>query len=311
MITPPYDSIVPQKVETSIIDHMGGFDFHLRCSLLDSLSKMVGPGHKVVTEYIFSDAVKSNYPILDLRYSNKLWKKFNFIEEFEKYNIHPEIKFENFICSFNGTPHVNRKFLVAILNRFGYFNPLYSSKNFVFTRDQLDGHIKDYGCDRDDFYHTFFIANDSDDFFNTVYSFDYFRFDHNKNIETLETRLTKSFLHIVSETLAVSYYPFVTEKFLYSIVTRGLFLAYAQPGWHAHLEKYYGFKKYTKLFDYRFDDIQNPVVRLLELITMISKFSTLSKDDWMDLYLMEQDTIEYNYDHYFSQRYMDILKLYE
>ena len=102
----------------------------------------------------------------------------------------------------------------------------------------------------------------------------------------------------------------MTEKFLYSIVTRGLFLAYAQPEWHQHLEKYYGFKKYTQLFDYRFDSIQNPVERLTELMTMISKFSLLTPHEWHDLYLLEQDTIEYNYDHYFSGDYLKCLKQY-
>jgi hypothetical protein len=111
--------------------------------------------------------------------------------------------------------------------------------------------------------------------------------------------------------MATSYCPFVTEKFLYSIVTRGLFLAYAQPGWHDHVEKYYGFKRYTKLFDYRFDAIQNPVERLIELMSMISKFSMLSITDWTDLYLLEQETIEYNYNHFFSGDYLKLLKLYE
>jgi hypothetical protein len=136
-------------------------------------------------------------------------------------------------------------------------------------------------------------------------------YNHRYNIDNLENKLTESFLHIVSETMATSYYPFVTEKFLYSIVTRGLFLAYAQPGWHDHVEKYYGFKRYTKLFDYRFDAIQNPVERLIELMSMISKFSMLSITDWTDLYLLEQETIEYNYNHFFSGDYLKLLKLYE
>jgi uncharacterized membrane protein len=114
----------------------------------------------------------------------------------------------------------------------------------------------------------------------------------------------------VSESMATSYYPFVSEKFLYSIVTRGLFVAYAQPGWHAHIKKYYGFKSYTKLFDYRFDSIQNPVERLVELMSMISKFSVLSTDDWKDIYRIESDTVEFNYNHYFSGDYLKHLKAY-
>ena len=88
------------------------------------------------------------------------------------------------------------------------------------------------------------------------------------------------------------------------MVTRGLFVAYAQPGWHEHLERYYGFRKYDKIFDYGFDEIQNPVERLVDLMSMISKFSVLSRDDWRDLYEMEIDTIEYNHDHYFSKKYI-------
>jgi hypothetical protein len=172
----------------------------------------------------------------------------------------------------------------------------------------LNGHITDYVNDQDNFYLKFFVNEHSEEFFQSTNSFGHVRFEHNQNIHNLESKLTESFLHIVSETAATSYYPFVTEKFLYSIVTRGLFLAYAQPGWHAHVEKYHGFKRYTKLFDYRFDSIKNPVERLVELITMISKFSHLTPAEWHDLYLIEQDTIEYNYDHYFSNRYLEVLK---
>jgi hypothetical protein len=103
--------------------------------------------------------------------------------------------------------------------------------------------------------------------------------------------------------MATSAYPLISEKCFYSIVTRGLFVAYAQPNWHAFLEKYYGFRLYHKLFDYKFDSIVNPVERLLELVTMLCKFKSLSTSDWRDLYELEKDSIEYNYDQYFSGRY--------
>jgi hypothetical protein len=227
------------------------------------------------------------------------------------YQQHPAIEYKNFLCSFNGARHVSRKLLVAIINQFGYFNTNYCSKNFTFSVDKLDGHISDYVADQDFLYRKFFISTDSSIFFNTVNSFGHVRYNHKQNIYNLENKLTQSFLHLVSETLATSYYPFVTEKFLYSVVTRGLFLSYAQPGWHAHVEKYYGFKRYTKLFDYGFDSIQNPVERLVKLMEMISKFNLLSPDDWKDLYQIEQETIEYNYHHYFSNQYLNWLKKYE
>jgi hypothetical protein len=205
---------------------------------------------------------------------------------------------------------VSRRLLVSILKRFGYFNTNYCSKNFSYSTNVLDGHVTDY-VDDNSFYRKFFISPLSEEFFQKINSFGHVRYDHKNNIYNLENIITKSFLHIVSETIATSYYPFVTEKFLYSVVTRGLFLAYAHPGWHDHLEKYYGFKRYTKLFDYRFDAIENPVERLIELMSIISKFSKLSSDDWRDLYLLQQDEIEYNYNHYFSGDYLKHLKQYE
>ncbi len=313
---PPYDDIdnVIEHANNGnnilLWDHLGGFDSNIENKLLTILNEKLSYHCEIWHIQILDNLVKFKYKNLNIRFKfqtqyRNLWKPF------ESYNQHPDLKYKNFICSFNGSPHVSRKLLTAILQRFGYYNTEYCSKNFVFSKDKLDGHIVDYISDQDNFYRKFFIANNSDVFFNTINSFGRVGYNHRYNIDNLENKLTESFLHIVSETMATSYYPFVTEKFLYSIVTRGLFLAYAQPGWHDHVEKYYGFKRYTKLFDYRFDAIQNPVERLIELMSMISKFSMLSITDWTDLYLLEQETIEYNYNHFFSGDYLKLLKLYE
>jgi len=289
-----------------LADHLSGFTSDLNNNVIDSLPK---EPLCVSTEYILPVEIKKRYP--QIKFSLACDAKKTILGGFSTYLQHPAIEYKNFLCSFNGSDHVGRKLLVAILNRYGYFNTEYCSKNFVFSTNKLDGHIRDYVADQDSLYRKFFISNNSDVFFNTINSFGYNRFDHTQNIYNLEHKLTQSFLHIVSETMATSYVPFVTEKFLYSVVTRGLFLSYAQPGWHAHLEKYYGFKLYTKLFNYQFDSIQNPVERLVELITMIGKFSRLSSADWADLYLLEQDAIEYNYNHYFSQNYLKCLAKYQ
>lgn len=312
IISPPYNNVVLGKDKTSCVDHLGGFDISLNCTVLDLLNKSVTSAvtpSTVETEYIFTDNIKTKYNNLNLKCNVDLWTHNNSIKKFSNYNVHPTIDYKNFICSFNGWPHVSRKLLVSILQKFGYFHKDYCSKNFKYDVETLDGHVKDY-VDNVNFYRKFFISADSEMFFQSVNSFGHVQYNHKQNIYNLESKLTESFLHIVSETMATSYYPFVTEKFLYSVVTRGLFLAYAQPGWHNHLEKYYGFKLYTKLFDYRFDTITNPVERLVELATMISKFSCLSLADWIDLYEIEQDTIEYNYNHYFSKQYLACLKTY-
>lgn len=291
-----------------IIDHLNGFSKTLDNDTLDLLVDVKCP-NPIYLQYVITPELKSRYNSININFSAELQNSINFTKH-STYNIHPELDYKNFICSFNGTPHVSRKLLVAILEKFKWFNAHYCSKNFSYDSAVIDGHLHDYlSTDRDLIYNKFFY--NSETFNQAIHTFGHVRFEHDKNIYNLENKLTESFLHIVSETMATSYYPFVTEKFLYSVCTRGLFLAYAQPGWHQHLEKYYGFKRYTKLFDYRFDSIENPVERLVELISMISKFSVLSKDDWKDLYLTELDTIEYNYNHYFSQGYLKTLSQYE
>lgn len=291
-----------------LIDHLGGFDIDCHNVIFDHLAKN-NYKNKFLTQYYLDSRIKEIYKDLDINFSKRLHEKIIF-NSLKNYNIHPDINFKNFLCSFNGSSHVSRKLLVSIIKKFGWFDPDYCSKNFQFDLSVIDGHLGDFlSPDQQQFYNKFFLT--SNEFSQQKYSFGHVRFDHKNNIYTLETKLTESFLHIVSETLATSYYPYVTEKFLYSVVTRGLFLAYAQPGWHSHIEKYYGFKKYTKLFDYSFDSIENPVERLVELISMISKFSVLTPDEWKDLYLLEQDAIEYNYNHYFSGDYLKFLKLHE
>ena len=309
----PYDVDLDQIPENfHLRDHLGGFDANNENQFLRKLNNYAKThGKRFCIQYhqILSKQLVERYQNLKIEFDID-GQNFGNLAHFLEYRYHPAIDYKNFVCSFNGTPHVSRKLLVSILQKFGYFNDSYCSKNFSYDVDLLVGQLQDYVGDRISFYRKFFISDDSEDFFKTKYSFGHTRFDHSNNIYALENKITQSFLHVVSESLATSYYPFVTEKFLYSIVTRGLFLAYAQPEWHQHLEKYYGFKKYTQLFDYRFDSIQNPVERLTELMTMISKFRLLTQHEWHDLYLLEQDTIEYNYDHYFSGDYLKCLKQY-
>ena len=275
-------------------DHGEGFDQNLKHNILDQL-----PSHEqifVSTDFVPSQDLKSSYP--HIKFSLKISSKIQVItDQIKNYRQHPALDYENFVCSFNGADHVSRKLLVSALHQRKWFDFDYSSKRFVFTVEELDGHIKDYVGEQDQFYRKFFINHDTHDFSQTTNSFNYIAGNVTTNILELENRIAKSFLHIVSESVANTYYPFVTEKFAFSAATRGLFLTYGQPKWHQHISEFFGFKLYTKLFDYRFDNIHNPVIRLIELLSMISKFSNLSKFDWHDLYQLEFDSIEYNYDH--------------
>lgn len=306
-----YSKLVDQcrTVSTDILlsDHLDGFSIDLSNWLLDLLAAN-NFSKTVFLQYTVDDRLRQAYQTIDVRFSLEA-QYHTILSKLHDYTVHPPVRFQNFLCSFNGSEHVGRKFLVSAIHKFKFWHPDFVSKNFSFDIDTLDGHIEDYVTDQAVFYRKFLIDETNKDFYRQINSFGHERFAHAANVEHLENKLSQSFLHVVSETLATSYYPFVTEKFLYSVVTRGLFLAYAQPGWHQHLEKYYGFKKFEKIFDYQFDSINNPVVRLVSLMTMISKFANLSRLEWHDLYELEHDIIEYNYDHYFSKRYLDRLRV--
>jgi len=178
-----------------IRDHMGGFNAERRSSVLDN----IGSDRKITlaTEYIFDNSVKQNYQNLNFYYDRHLWINNNFINDFVEYTVHPKLNFKNFVCSFNGSPHISRKLLTAILYKFCWFNKNYCSKNFSHSTDILDGHIRDYVNDHNRYYRKFFIGKNSEDFFQTINSFGHVRFDHKQNIYNLESKLTESFLHIV------------------------------------------------------------------------------------------------------------------
>jgi hypothetical protein len=293
----------------TLIDHLFGFDKNNTNMVL---SKLNNYNKNIVLTYhqVLSEDILNKFPMLDIQFSSKLQYNLN-LRHFHSYNTHPKVCFKNLLCSFNGSEHVGRQLLTSVLHKFGLFNKEYSTKNFKYEKSHINEHLQhlDLTNTQQQLYAKFLTGDST--FLNNIYSHGHVQYRHSENIYNLEGKLTESFVHVVSETLATSYHPFVTEKFLYSVVTRGLFLTHGQPKWHKHVNEHYGFKLYDKIFNYSFDDIENPFERMITMVEMVSKFSNLSVDDWNDLYQMEIDTIEYNYDHYFSKKYLDYLKRYE
>jgi hypothetical protein len=286
-----------------LTDHIGGFEQNLDNYYLNLIPDNI---HTVYTEYLIDDRLIKKYPNLNLKFSLTHFLEGNYFEEFKTFERLVATRFRgtnntfgNFVCSFNGSMHVSRVLLVSALSKFNFFNEGYCSKNFTYTEEYLGGII-----DNNRFQSLFFDRTIG----HKILSFQYNRFDHKLNYYVLTPKILNSFLHIVSESLATSAYPFITEKFLYSVVNHGLFLAYAQPGWHEYLEKYLGFKKYDKIFDYSFDSIQDPINRLITLLTMISKFANMSNEEWNLLYHLERETLAYNFNHYNNGKYIQALK---
>lgn len=252
----------------------------------------------VFIKTLFQQSLSLLYPNL-LIHDNTLHQLYKLVTGLQEYNTHPIAEFKNFLVSFNGSAHVSRKLLIAALHKRGWFNIDYSTKNFRYSQDELDGHIDDIMGDKSNYYRTFFSLDNSD-FNDSIYSVKYQRYNHLYNCKILGSRLTSSFIHVVSDTMATANFPIVTEKFFYSIVNRGLFVLYASPLSNEFVSSVLGFRKYEILFDYKFDRILNPVERLIELLSMLSKFCCLDTHEWNILYNMEIANIEYNYNHFFS-----------
>ena len=319
IVRTPYDINFTELPDSfSIVDHMGGFDAGGNNQILAKINDYAQAIKKTFTIYyhnILPHTVHQNYKNLSLKFSAQLQHEMNFIHFLDLKIPSTEKNFKNFVCSFSGTEHVSRQFLTSALHKFGWTCSDYTTKNFSTFKDRVDGNISKYFKSEidDRFYRKFILLDDpgSDEFYNNTISIDYLRFDHKHNMLALIEKINQSFVQIVSETFGTSAVPFVTEKFLYGIVAKSLWVSYGQQHWHSNLANTYGFKLYDTIFNYDFDQIENPVIRLVELLTMLSKFSHLTPAEWHDLYLIEQHTIEYNYDHYISKRYMEFLKKYE
>ena len=293
--------------EFAVLDHLYGFDICGNNTVLQSIQNLAVDRDCQYT-------VLTSYPNIphENRYPN-LTLKFKFFQGYDQlYDYKPtqELKIQNFVCSFNGGEHVSRKFLLASLHTRGWYHTNTVSKCFTWPKQQLLRQVEEYVGDKYNYYQHFFVNQHSNDFFASTNPIGSYIAENPKlkfasfvaeSVQELETPITSSFVHIVSETLGTSYFPFVTEKFMYSVAMGGLFLAYAQPGWHQHLAQVWGFRLYNQLFDYSFDLEPNPVIRVIKLLDMLSRFEHLSTHDWHDLYLLESDTIKYNQDHYFSR----------
>ena len=159
----------PDNENIDLIDHLGGFDATLKNLVLDVLVARKF-SNTIYLQYCVDPILKNQYKTIDIKFSTRLQDPIS-LAHFNAYNIHPDINYKNFICSFNGSAHVSRKLLVAIIHRFGWFDPQYSSKNFVFSSDVLNGHIFDIVQNQERFWSKFFIDQDTEEFFQTKYSF--------------------------------------------------------------------------------------------------------------------------------------------
>lgn len=263
-------------------DHLGGFHQNYRSDLLDVFESGI-----VHTEYLFPDAVKQQYPNLDLRFDAVMMIHNNHFDRYYYFiNEPPPKSWTNFVSTLNKGMIPSRVDLLLLLHKNGWFDPKYCSKFFE---------IKKPACE--DFYARLRqpMPDDIDNFCRTTSAF---YPAENGNIQAdfaqVGPRIQKSFIHIVTETAGNSSVVFPTEKFLLPTVNKTLWLAYAQPGYHKFIETYIGFKQFENI-DYSFDSIKDDTQRLLAIEQVLTKLYNMSLEEQQELYLTNQHILDYNW----------------
>lgn len=264
-----------------LTDHFGSFDAHNRNQILDQLPA----GSTCYSEYIFPDAVKAAYPNIELKFSalmflhgNSIFNVSNAAANLE----HGPLEFKNFICSFNRSDQKTRHWLLAALNNLGWLNPRYVSKHFELDLQQISLAGMDVDSIDPDFIKKTFIFDFTDPT------------DHVHNMAALSPLIQDSFVNLVTESMIDSNVPFPTEKFLYPIANKRLWLAFAPPNYHKMINQVFKLELYP-CFDYYFDSIFDPVQRMKAMLGMLEPYSRMSRKEWKDLYIKFQPIIEYNY----------------
>lgn len=316
LVAPPY-STIEYSNPVVISDHLNGFDEHGYNLVLDTLNKEAerrGEQCEVVYHQWLPEWIQDRYSYLDLIFDANFQRSMNFVF-FEKQDTVVKNKPENFIFTALGSPHDGRKLLFGTLLLRGWFDFNYSRKNMACTLDEIDNLVVHHSKNSqrsEQVNHRLFVPDCYSDLLceaqhglvdHSVPTFD--------RLWNIEDQITKSFVHIVSETMSTSSVPFITEKFLYSVYSEGLFLANAQPLWHHTLEKIYGFKLYRNVFDYDFDNVTNPLDRITKMCGMLSKYQHLTSDQWQELIDSERDTIEFNKQHLISKDYLKCATQYD
>jgi hypothetical protein len=276
-------------------DHLYGFDSNYFSPQLSE----VAPG-KVQVEYIVPDHLRLRYPQLEIQFSaflmiqNNHFGKFLHIKQSDPVDARERT---NFLCSFNRSKHNCRvQFLLNLFTE-GFYSSEFCSKHFTISDSEWLDFVKNAPDEIKDKFSLSSIFK----FLQTDVRHGVFPVPNNqigyisKDLKDLTPLMQKSFITAVSETVAGSYIPFPTEKICFPIATKSLWIAYAQPGYYQFIERYMGIKLPLGI-DYYFDSVQDPTQRLHALMNELKKLSQLGEHQKVELYELNRDILDYNFD---------------
>jgi hypothetical protein len=117
-------------------------------------------------------------------------------------------------------------------------------------------------------------------------------------------QLTESFLHVVTETCYWEGKTHLTEKIFKPIVARQPFVLLGCTFNLKYLRSY-GFKTFDSWWDESYDVIVDPIDRLQAVVKIINEISSMSDTDLELMLQGMQHVLEYNYNLFYSQEFID------
>mgnify|MGYP003333232177 CR=1 FL=1 len=108
-----------------------------------------------------------------------------------------------------------------------------------------------------------------------------------------------SFFHVVTETVYFSPKLHLTEKIFKPIVCKRPFILVAAPG-NLNYLKSYGFQTFDRWIDESYDQETDHYARIEKITAEIARLCAMSPSKLHQIHREMQDTLEYNFDHFYS-----------
>lgn len=136
------------------------------------------------------------------------------------------------------------------------------------------------------------------------------KFDHdvipNTSFEIDLVEMSKSFLHVVNETVFYESFNHLTEKTFKPIVCMRPFILVSTPGSLAYLKRY-GFKSFDTWIDESYDQEPDQHKRLDMIAEQVRKICLLSMEEISAMYEEMLPVLEWNYNLFYGSFEQDIL----
>lgn len=116
--------------------------------------------------------------------------------------------------------------------------------------------------------------------------------------------LIESFLHVVTETCFWDHRTHLTEKIFKPITAKQPFVLIGCAGNLEYLRSY-GFKTFNSWWDEGYDAILDPIKRLQAVVDIVQTICSYSNKDLQDMYKEMKQIIDYNYNLFYSQQFVN------